>query len=102
MPIADRTIFVIGTEESVREVLEIKAMVQEVAERSLGVARAPEETEGPSEDNVADYCELLRTINKETVPNKGERGYQWETVEDEREESDTDMDEDDDDESSEE
>ena len=63
-PTTDRTPFIIGTEGSTQEVLKLKTMVQEIAERELGIVHGPEDTKDLSEDDTVDYRELLRTLSK--------------------------------------
>jgi len=60
---ADRTPFTIGTEESRLEVLKLKTMVREMAERELGVATG-HDTEGPVENNTVDYRGILRALGE--------------------------------------
>lgn len=64
--------FVIGTKESTKEVLRVKAAVQEMVKRSLKVVRMAQDTGEQSEDNVADYYKFLRTISKAMIQTKGE------------------------------
>jgi len=84
-PIAHRTPFVIGTEESAREVSKVKAMVQKMAKQGLGTVHVPEDAEERPNNDTADYYGFLRMFGREGIPNKREREYRWEIVEDGRE-----------------
>ena len=57
----DRTPFTIGTEESRLEVLKLK-VVEEMAERELGVATGPKDAEESVENNTVGYREILRAV----------------------------------------
>lgn len=60
---AQTTPFIIGTEESVKAVLEVRAMVQEVVRQCLlEVTSVPDDPEDPLGNNTADYYEFLGAI----------------------------------------